>query len=1354
MNPQLLPPRLRVPAEPHPTAVTLEKWLRQPYIPPRWRLTVALLLVGAAFAAVVLPAWVVRAQGRAVMLGTAAKPGTPALPDTFLDDLDPDAPRALHVVVDTPYEIWTGAPSYVHVVAYRPGFAPASGATVYVDGRAVGVTDAAGSLAFRQEFGGGDDTGGDHTLVVVHGDVRKRPFVGSVSYGANRRTSSFEQAQLYVYTDRGVYQPGETIHIRSIAWRLRGDYTPIDKEPIELTILSSAGRVLTGARLWTDRFGVASLDIPVPTSAPADRYTLSVQFGESVETSELRIERFEPPSINIRHDLPRFATFDQETLSFNVELESFTGQSLDAGSLRARLLVGDDAIAVRDVPIRGARSYPFTFDKAAFGQVKRRLDDRGTFRVELLATDGAGRIDVHRRDLVLARNPYTVVVEQDKDEYARGEVAKISVKVVDLDDRPVRGKRIRLVDVETNRSRTDRTGATGIALFDVPARGEYTDYDAYIEGVDSPVGTASISVFGDKAMVSKIRVPLVQERRMVPIEVRVANGFVPVESWVHGDVVDSSGALVHAFRLPLIVDRGGWVARGKFEAPTWGTMLVTLFSAAYRTGGSPRTAGLMVEGQQLTVVPDKALTVTLGAPGKPVRPGEQVSVSVDVKDARGERRPTALGIAVVDSAVISMLDPLEVPPGDRYYNPELKVLSTTGSKILTWPVVSRNWGGSDIDIALPPFEFQEGAEPSSRRMPMAKMAMGSIGTKGSGGGMDSLLGAASGGGGVSYGSSAGYGVGAGSLSGRAASPDDKPANRRQAGRPAEPAPKIVIRADFRETAFWEPGQVTEDGQSTFAFKVPDAIGRQTLSVVASDARGGIGTGRAEVTVTQPLFVRSDLPAELIADQRVGVSATVRNLGATAATVTVTLTSDQLDVQDGPTEPVRVGPGGATAVRFSVKPKGPGHLKYRLEARSERLVDIVDTEVFVRPEGEPTVEVAAGTVTRKAPWSARVRARPGEEVALHLTFPAASGLLEAILADGITEGGAWAESPGTMAATAAHLLRVLDRQGALTDLRLRQLREVITYDLFMIGLNRTADGGFVYKRTGRSSPYLTARALQGLTAAREADFLVPTAVLTRAADTLFDAIEKDGLVRNDDIAWWEGATKARRTALTAELFRTLAEAGPDAVVASRRPELNRLAGAMIEQLATSDDALTVSQAALGLMAWNAKFGGTAKLEPSRVIARLQTLRRQGHFEPSWFNAEGGILETTAACLELAQHLDPTAAQPLIGESLHVLLGARAGLGRWHNGAGTAAAIRALATLPMLTEDTSASLIVEVDGQAVLSQAIGPWNSYESTLSLATIDLNPYLTPGEHDVKVTYDGTLQPAVRLETTRWVAR
>ncbi len=104
----------------------------------------------------------------------------------------PDAPGrrgALLLAIDTPYQLFGRASSYVHVAAWYPDGRPAAGADVFVDRRGVGRTDRHGTLVFRRSGRDGaaqavDD--GATLFVVAPGDR-----CGAVGFTPYARTPAF-----------------------------------------------------------------------------------------------------------------------------------------------------------------------------------------------------------------------------------------------------------------------------------------------------------------------------------------------------------------------------------------------------------------------------------------------------------------------------------------------------------------------------------------------------------------------------------------------------------------------------------------------------------------------------------------------------------------------------------------------------------------------------------------------------------------------------------------------------------------------------------------------------------------------------------------------------------------------------------------------------------------------------------------------------------------------------------------------------------------------------------------------------------------------------------------------------------
>jgi hypothetical protein len=195
-------------------------------------------------------------------------------------------------------------------------------------------------------------------------------------------------------------------------------------------------------------------------------------------------------------------------------------------------------------------------------------------------------------------------------------------------------------------------------------------------------------------------------------------------------------------------------------------------------------------------------------------------------------------------------------------------------------------------------------------------------------------------------------------------------------------------------------------------------------------------------------------------------------------------------------------------------------------------------------------------------------------------------------------------------------------------------------------------------------------------------------------------------------------------------------------------LEQLSLRMSQLAESSSDPLTLADAVLGLRACHANAHGNPDQE-KRVVERLLNLRRQAHWEPSWFSAYGGSLEATAAAVEVMAQ-DPVAYSAQLHEASQYLLGTRDGFGTWRNGAGTLAVLRALATMPASGPEVRSTVVVKVNGKEVQKASIDLADPFISSLSLSHLSLTGALAEGKNMVSVTYDGALEPPVLLEERR----
>jgi len=191
-----------------------------------------------------------------------------------------------------------------------------------VTGAAVKVWSPAAELLAE----GGTDTAGLATLALTDG---ADPFMVTVEDGNDLAYLNLRDTQLpslasparwpylrdgsaeaFVYTDRGVYRPGETAHVRAI---VRGRYLQTPAVfPVELHIVRPDGRPYKRLQAMLSGFGTAEFEIPWAEFDATGSYRLTLKTPgaeQAIGETVIGVEEFVPPrmAVEATTDLPTYA---------------------------------------------------------------------------------------------------------------------------------------------------------------------------------------------------------------------------------------------------------------------------------------------------------------------------------------------------------------------------------------------------------------------------------------------------------------------------------------------------------------------------------------------------------------------------------------------------------------------------------------------------------------------------------------------------------------------------------------------------------------------------------------------------------------------------------------------------------------------------------------------------------------------------------------------------------------------------------------------------------------------------------------------------------------------------------------
>lgn len=159
-----------------------------------------------------------------------------------------------------------------------------------------------------------------------------------------------------------------------------------------------------------------------------------------------------------------------------------------------------------------------------------------------------------------------------------------------------------------------------------------------------------------------------------------------------------------------------------------------------------------------------------------------------------------------------------------------------------------------------------------------------------------------------------------------------------------------VRRDFRPLAFWLGSVVTgADGRATADVTLPESLTTYRIMAVAADAASRFGSADAEITVTKPVTLVAAFPRFLDLGDHASFGGVVTNTLKTGgpASVTIrTLDPAVLAFTGGTSQSVQLDAGGTEPVRFEAVARGVGTARVRMTVTLGRESDAFETTLPV------------------------------------------------------------------------------------------------------------------------------------------------------------------------------------------------------------------------------------------------------------------------------------------------------------------------------------------------------------------------------------------------------------------------
>jgi alpha-2-macroglobulin len=332
------------------------------------------------------------------------------------------------------------------------------------------------------------------------------------------------------------------------------------------------------------------------------------------------------------------------------------------------------------------------------------------------------------------------------------------------------------------------------------------------------------------------------------------------------------------------------------------------------------------------------------------------------------------------------------------------------------------------------------------------------------------------------------------------------ADARMAGE-AGPGDRVAIREDFAPLALFEPSLRTgPDGRVTVPVTLPGTLTRYRVIAVAVDGEAHFGQGEATVTARRELMVRLAAPRFLNHGDRVELAVTVQNLTAQALEADVAMRAGGLRFDDGHGRRVVVPAGDRVELRIPATAVRAGPVRIEAVAASGARGDAAALTIPVYEPGTAEAFATYGELDdadlAALPLAVPADALPGfGGLEVTVTSTALHALTDALL---FLHAYPY-EAPEPVASRLLAVAAVRDVLAAFEAEGLPPTDSILAAaqrDIAELARLQRPDGGWTMWRADRpSQPFVSIHAAHALQRARENGFSVPSPTMDRALEFL-------------------------------------------------------------------------------------------------------------------------------------------------------------------------------------------------------------------------------------------------------------
>lgn len=1026
--------------------------------------------------------------------------------------------------------------------------------------------------------------------------------------------------KVYLYTDRPIYRPGQTVYFKGIVRSVKdGRYSKMDLEggELPLTIRDGYGRETTHLRLATSAFGSVAGEYSLPADAEPGNYCIQPDQAEEYGTC-FEVAAYRKPEIELGVTFDQNAVLAGDKAKATIEARYFFDAPVSNLEVKWSLYAGEGWVEIDDYTTSeiDLNDWVFVPDKLWGGlgrfvsEGSAKTDSQGkasltlptepsthpeTYFLEVTATDESGFPVSKRAELMVYPSRFLLGVKIDQWYGRVNDPIGVEVVTVDWDHQAVRQAGLRAefstVTWDYDLSKEDEFGLPQIVMqTELVASADFSTAEnglARLEFTPPAVGTYLLSIRGEGVTVSKLvwvggegsaRWPSIPNNRLDLLadkaeykagdsaQILLVNTFSPSAL----ALVTVERANVRRYDVLRLSEGGTTYTLPLTEEDAPNVYLSVMLIGQNREGAVEFRQGYL----NLPIKPEQqTLQVSLTSQPQRAGPGDDVTFQLQVKD--NQQRPVRgeFSLAVVDKAIFELAEPNAPSILDAFYGIQPLGVQT----------------GSNLAI-------------SAARMLTIPGGMGG------GGGEEAVS---------------------------------------------------VSRQKFPDTALWMAKVITDDqGMATVQMTLPDNLTTWVILArgITEDSR--VGEAQIELVSTKELIVRPAVSRFWVAGDHVLLAAVVQNNTAQALTAQVSLAADgfTLDADQQKEQTFSIPANGRVRVEWWGKVDAVQSADVVISASAGELKDSVrlaggkfPVQQYLAPQTYSTSGIMdAGGVQTEAVSLPPSSVLQGGSLRVEMTPSLAGVVLDGVKSVKDVELHSTEQALSRLMADHA-ALRLLKESGVSRPEMEAELNQSIERETQYLLAQQRTDGSWSWWEDGSADALITAYVVFGLHSVS-----VPQGRLEKAKEYLTSGLVSPGSVSD-----------AARLSRLAFIHFVLAHTGnPDAAALQALYERR-------EQLSPW------AQALLALALELQQPGGTqAQSMYAEVEGRAIRTASGAHWEeqtPTWRMSSYQLTVTAMTLYALAS---ADAATPLVADAARYLVSQRKQDGSWGSSFSTAWALMAL------------------------------------------------------------------------------